>query len=105
MSLTPIFDAVLADSEPDLFLASDIFPRPVTDSFEAALIRAGHPRFALGGLIPQADNINWARIPQPPITFPTPYDDRTDSILYSFLAQERRYKSKVLGVWPDTNAF
>jgi hypothetical protein len=28
MSLTPIFDAVLADSEPDIFLAGDIFPRP-----------------------------------------------------------------------------
>lgn len=28
MSLTPVFDAVVADSEPDLFLASEIFPRP-----------------------------------------------------------------------------
>lgn len=28
MSLTPIFDAVLADSEPDIFLAGNIFPRP-----------------------------------------------------------------------------
>lgn len=28
MSLTPIFDAVLADSEPDLFLAGTVFPRP-----------------------------------------------------------------------------
>ena len=28
MSLTPIFDAVLADSEPDIFLAGLVFPRP-----------------------------------------------------------------------------
>jgi hypothetical protein len=28
MSLTPTFDAVLAESDPDIFLASNIFPRP-----------------------------------------------------------------------------
>ena len=28
MSLTPIFDAVLADSDPDIFLAGNVFPRP-----------------------------------------------------------------------------
>ena len=43
-SSTPIFDAVLADSEPDLFLAGNVFPRPV--SFYAALVRNGHPGVA-----------------------------------------------------------
>lgn len=76
MSQNPIFDAVLADSEPDLFLASSIFPRPVTESLEEALARIGHPRFAKGSMIPTPD----------------------DSFLYA------RFKSRVLGVWPDTNA-
>ena len=70
MSLTPIFDAVLADSEPDIFLASPVFPRP---------------QFARGGLVPN------------------PYDDRLDSILYSFYsfaAMDPRYRAKVTGQFP-----
>jgi len=51
LSLTPIFDAVLADSEPDIFLAGLIFPRPVTETLREALGRIGHPQFAKGGMI------------------------------------------------------
>lgn len=39
MSLTPIFDAVLADSDCDIFLAGNIFPRPVTDPFALQLAK------------------------------------------------------------------
>lgn len=43
MSLTPVFDAVLADSDPDIFLASKVFPQPVAESLQQALTRIGHP--------------------------------------------------------------
>lgn len=43
MSRTPIFDAVLADSEPDIFLAGLIFSRPVVETLREALVRIGHP--------------------------------------------------------------
>jgi hypothetical protein len=39
---TPIFDQLVAESDPDLFLAGEVFKRP-TESLEAALIRIGHP--------------------------------------------------------------
>lgn len=52
MSLTPVFDEVLADSDPDIFLASNLFPIPVTESLAAALTRIGHPWFDKGVLIP-----------------------------------------------------
>jgi hypothetical protein len=76
MSLTPVFDAVLADSEPDLFLAGSIFPRPGLDSFEAALIRAGHPRFARGGLIPKPQTVRLAHMAG---TVPFAYRDPRDN--------------------------
>lgn len=71
MSSTPIFDATLADAPADIFLASPIFPNPVTDSFTAALIRLGHPAVKQEfGPAP-----HWATLAQQPV-WAVPEDPR-----------------------------
>lgn len=66
MSLTPIFDEVLADSDPDIFLASNIFPNPVVRAIETlqeALTRIGHPQFAKPiKFFPETDFRDWSYI-------------------------------------------
>jgi hypothetical protein len=44
MSLTPTFDAVLAESDPDIFLASTVFPNETSETLAESLTRIGHPQ-------------------------------------------------------------
>lgn len=43
MSITPVFDAVLADSDPDIYLAGNIFPWPVRKDFAETWRNIGCP--------------------------------------------------------------
>lgn len=63
MSLTPIFDAVLADSDPDIFLAGSVFPRPVSKDFAETWRDIGCPAAWTPAVVP--DFTDWSAIRQP----------------------------------------
>jgi len=52
MTDCPIFDAVLAESDPDIFLASTVFPNGAPESLAEALTLIGHPQSTDTGATP-----------------------------------------------------
>lgn len=63
MSITPIFDATLADAPVNIWEASNIFPRPAgaPESLQQALIRIGHT--TVPPLQPDYRDWKWINIP------------------------------------------